>query len=73
MAICAVVALVAGGLCGVQLLVLNNQRGWGDLLGPTFMVTGALELIAILVCAVVGFVALLVWGFGSMFRRDGDS
>ena len=73
-AICAAVLLVSGGLCGMQLLVLNLHLGGNtNDMAPIFMLTGALELVAIVVSAVVGFIALLVWGFGSLFRRDSDS
>jgi hypothetical protein len=72
-AICVTVLLVSAGLCGMQLLVLNLSRGSADGLTTIFMITGALELIAILLSVLIGFIALLIWGFGSLFRRDRDS
>lgn len=68
-ALCAAVLLVSAGLCGMQLLWLNRAGGMSENLG-VFMITGAIELMAMLASVVVGFIALLVWGFGSMFRRD---
>ena len=68
--ICLTVLLVAGGLCGVQSALLSGARFLPDSWAEVFIVTGVIELIAMLASVVVGFIALLVWGFGSMFRRD---
>ncbi len=57
---CFVILLVAGGLCGMQLYILNLTPNNG-VLGSLFMVTGAVELAAILASAVVGLFALLAW------------
>jgi hypothetical protein len=66
--VCAAIFLLSGGLCGLQVLVLND--GGGDRFMTVYIIAGALEVIAIVLSAVVGFVALLVWGFGSLLRRD---
>ena len=59
---CIVILLVAAGLCGLQLFVLNLTPNNG-ILGSLFMVTGAAELGAILVSIILGLGALvrLIW------------
>jgi len=71
--ICVVVLLVSAGLCGMQLLVLNdgNIKSSSDLT-EVFMVTGAVEVVAILVATLVGVIALLVWAFNRIFRRGSE-
>ena len=61
---CIVTLLVAGGLCGLQLFILNlNPNSDNPALTDLFMVTGAAELGAILVSIVLGLGALvrLIW------------
>ncbi|HKF48174.1 MAG TPA: hypothetical protein VKB38_12510 [Terracidiphilus sp.] len=72
-AICAAVLLVSAGLCGAQLLVLNFAAGRSNSLGTAFIVTGALELIAIILSAAVGVIALLIWGIGKIVGRGNPS
>ncbi|HEY2860411.1 MAG TPA: hypothetical protein VGJ21_18460 [Terracidiphilus sp.] len=68
-AICAMVFLVAAGLCGMEGAILSVGR-LTDSVASIFIVLGGIAAMAIVVSVLVGFVALLVWGFGSMFRRD---
>lgn len=71
--ICVAVLLVSAGLCGVQLLILNaGNIKTSSALTSVFMVTGAVEIIAILVAILVGIIALLVSAFGRIFRRSSE-
>lgn len=70
-AVCAAILLTSAGLCGAQMAVLDaaNAKGSDNLTG-IFMITGLIEIAAMLISVLVGFIALLVWGFGSLFSRD---
>ena len=57
---CVVILLIAGGLCGLQLFTLNFTSNNGALTS-LLMVTGAVELAAMLASALVGLFALLAW------------
>ena len=72
-AICAVVFLIAAGLCGVEAGVLSGVRHMPDTVAGVFIGLGVLGAVSMILSAVVGFVALLVWAFGSALRRRGGS
>lgn len=55
--------LVASGLCGLQLLVLNSNLGAPNWLGTVFVILGFVEISAIIISAIGGLVALLFWIF----------
>jgi hypothetical protein len=72
-AICAVVFLVSLGLCGAEGALLSSVRHMPDTVAGIFIGIGVLGAVGAILSAVVGFVALLVWAFGSALRRRGGS
>jgi hypothetical protein len=66
--LCATVLLIASGLCGTQLLILNAvPNGSGNNLTALFMITGILELVAMALSAAGVIVAALVWGISALY------
>ena len=68
--ICAVVLLVSYGLCGVQMSMLGLLHGAPTSVSEGLVIASVIEGIAGSVALLVGFIALLVWGIGSMIRRN---
>ena len=60
-AICATVFLVAGGLCGLQVALLNGSGSGGGSLVVVFIITGIIELGAMLVSALLLVVLAIAW------------
>ena len=59
---CVVILLVAGGLCGLQLLILTEYPD-SNKLTSLFIVTGLIELGVVIVSIVLALAALvrLIW------------
>jgi len=55
------ILLVASGLCGLQLLILNDGQNGANGLASVFMITGLFELGAMAVSAVGIVVSLIAW------------
>jgi hypothetical protein len=64
--------LVASGLCGVQIYLLNHGSGSGNVLAPIFMLTGVIELVVIAVAAVGIVVVLIIWGLKALVVKSSD-
>lgn len=69
LAISAAVLLVAGGLCGVQFLIISGVRGNAQALVSVFTLTGILELIAIVMAGLTAAGALLAWTSTAIHNR----
>ena len=72
LAICATVLLVSGGLCGLQAVLMSAIHN--NSLITFFMVTGLVELGAIVLSLVVGLGAVVAWVGTAVFsgsREDG--
>jgi hypothetical protein len=61
LAISVAVLLVAAGLCGVQVTILSGLRGNSPSLESVFMLTGFVELGAMLIAGIVAVVSILAW------------
>ncbi|HTB98395.1 MAG TPA: hypothetical protein VK716_15400 [Terracidiphilus sp.] len=66
---CIAIMLVAGGLCGLQFLIVNADPENSGPLMSLFMVTGAAELVAMLVSTVLALGALIAL-IGKRITRD---
>ena len=59
---CIAILLVAAGLCGLQLVILNvGTSAINNGLASLFFVTGIIELAAMAISALLAFGAFLVW------------
>jgi hypothetical protein len=64
----ATLLLVAGGLCGLQWLILGGMGGT-DYVALVFMFTGILELAAMAISVAGMFLAVLLWGGQALYNR----
>ncbi len=62
------ILLVASGLCGTQLVILSAANG-NQGLATIFMITGALELLAMVGSAAGIVVMLIVWALNAAMRK----
>jgi hypothetical protein len=67
------VLLVAAGLCGTQFLIMSGIRGNAPALTSVFMLTGIIELVAMLIAAVVAVAALIAWLAIALYERFSGS
>ena len=68
--ILAAVFLVAAGLCGTQLLILQSGRGGVDSLVIVFGLTGILELAAMAISLALILLVLAAWGRAHLFGSE---
>jgi uncharacterized membrane protein YdbT with pleckstrin-like domain len=66
----ASVMLVAGGLCGLQLIVFDRSP---NALQWVFMATGFIELVSFLVSIGVIVVVSALWGLDALYQRYGKA
>jgi hypothetical protein len=64
--ICVAVLLLSAGLCGLQWTLVNGH----GLPSNALIITGIIEIVGMVLSAAAGFVALVIWGFGAIFRRS---
>lgn len=57
---CITVLLVSAGLCGLQLAIVSSDNG-NPWIANLFILTGFVELVAMILSALVGIIALMVW------------
>jgi len=67
--VCAVVLLVAGGLCGLQFVAFASGAVASGPLTGVLMTTGVIELVAMGGAALAGFLTLLLWLIRSLPDR----
>jgi hypothetical protein len=60
LAICAVIAFLGMGLCGLEWAVAGALGNKGQGLLPAIVVIGIIQAIVIIVAAVVAFIAIIV-------------
>jgi hypothetical protein len=69
----ATILLVASGLCGLQLLMVNSNMYAPNWIGNVFLILGFVEIIAIVISTIGGLVALLFWIFHRIAASAQDS
>lgn len=67
--VCVAVFLVSAGLCGIESVTLSAVHHMPDNAAGVLIGVGVLGAVGMILSALVGFIALLVWGIGGIFRR----
>jgi hypothetical protein len=60
LAICAVIAFLGMGLCGLEWAVAGALSGKGQSMLPALVIVGIIQAVAIIVAVLVAFIAIIV-------------